>query len=217
MQRILVRGGVAREVETSRDSFPCDHLVSSIPIRLLPRMIDPLPGDAILEAADSLRFRAIVCVGLLVSKPAVLPVSFMYFRDKTFNRVTDLGRFGVETTPAGATLLVAELTCQPEDEAWKNDETTATRVVSELVSEGFFRAEEILEKHVFKTPYGYPIYRLGYEKALRTVLDGLETYRNIHSIGRQGRFAFVNTHVAMKMGFDAARRIDAIANEKVLR
>ena len=31
----------------------------------------------------------------------------------SFNRITDLGRFGVAVQPPGATILIAEITCQP--------------------------------------------------------------------------------------------------------
>ena len=51
----------------------------------------------------------------------------------------------------------------------------------------------------------YPIYRVGYEQQLATALAELEKYENVFTIGRQGRFAYINTHVAMKMGYEIAR------------
>jgi protoporphyrinogen oxidase len=132
----------------------------------------------------------------------------MYFRDRSFNRITDLARFGVTISPAGATILIAEITCQPGDALWEDEAQAAAGVVRELVDEGLLRAGDVLERHVFKVAHGYPIYSVGYEADLREALAGIAAAAvNVHTIGRQGRFAYVNTHVAMKMGYDLARRL----------
>jgi protoporphyrinogen oxidase len=182
--------------------------VSTVPISRLPAMLDPSPPASCLAAASRLRFRGITFVGLLVGRPDVLPAALMYFRDRSFNRITDLARFGVTIRPAGATILIAEITCQPGDPLWEDEAQAAAGVVRELVDEGLLRAGDVLERHVYKVAHGYPIYSVGYEGDLREALAGIATAAvNVHTIGRQGRFAYVNTHVAMKMGYDLARRL----------
>jgi protoporphyrinogen oxidase len=189
-------------------AHPCAHVVSTVPISRLPAMLHPPPAADVLAAAARLRFRAITFVGLLVARAGVLPAAFMYFRDRSFNRITDLARFGVGIEPAGATILIAEITCQPGDPLWDDERAAAAGVVRELVEEGLLREDEVLERHVFKAEHGYPIYAVGYEEDLRATLAGVaRAADNVHSIGRQGRFAYVNTHVAMKMGYDLARRV----------
>lgn len=186
----------------------CDEVVSTVPISQLPALLQPPPAPTVLAAASRLRFRGITFVGLLVSRPDVLPAAFMYFRELSFNRITDLARFGVAIEPAGSTILIAEITCQPGDRLWEDEAAAAQGVVDELVAEGLIRADEVIERHVFKTAHGYPIYAVGYEADLRAALDGLAAaVDNVHTIGRQGRFAYVNTHVAMKMAYDLARRV----------
>jgi protoporphyrinogen oxidase len=188
----------------------CEHFISTVPVSLLPSMLEPKPPQPVIDAAAQLKFRAITFVGLLVRRRDVLPASFMYFRDKSFNRITDLGQFEVEVKPAGSTILIAEITCQPGEPLWEDDDAAQKGVVRELIEEGLIKAEDVLETHVFKTTFGYPIYRVGYEKALSETLEGLKAYENLHSIGRQGRFAYINTHIAMKMGYDAARKIQKL-------
>jgi protoporphyrinogen oxidase len=210
--RVDVAGRRCRSV-TYRDATgaereePCDWFVSTLPIDVMPGMLHPPAEPELLASSRELRFRAIVFVGLLVKRSGVLPASFMYFRDKSFNRITDLTRFKVEVRPAGATILVAEITCQPGDEAWRDEEGTARRVIAELAGDGLLTEADVLESHVFKAEHGYPIYRVGYEQHLASVLAGIARYENLFTIGRQGRFAYVNTHVAMKMGYDLARQI----------
>ncbi|HEX9640168.1 MAG TPA: FAD-dependent oxidoreductase [Candidatus Krumholzibacteria bacterium] len=196
----FVEGGAER-------SEACDWFVSTMPISAMPGMIHPPASEALLEASRQLRFRAIVFVGILVKKQGALPASFMYFRDKTFNRITDLTRFKVIVNPPGSTILVAEITCQSTDRAWTDEEATARTVVEELVGDGFLEQSDVIETHVFKAEHGYPIYRVGYEEHLAKTLAGIGELENVASIGRQGRFAYVNTHVAMKMGYELARRM----------
>jgi protoporphyrinogen oxidase len=187
-----------------------DYHISTVPISLLPQMIVPAPPRAVVEAAESLRFRGTIFVGLLVGRKTVLPASFMYFRDKSFNRITDLGHFDMDVKPAGSTILIAEVMAQPSDPIWSDDAGATSGVVRELVAEGLLSEADIVERHTFKTPFAYPIYKVGYETALSTVLDAVASYENLYTIGRQGKFAYINTHIAFKMGYEVARRIDHV-------
>ncbi|MEZ6014956.1 MAG: FAD-dependent oxidoreductase [Planctomycetota bacterium] len=183
----------------------CDWFASTIPLSLLPTLFHPPAPVALAEAAGALQFRAIVFVGILVRRATVLPASFMYFRDKTFNRITDLSLFKVEVDPPGSTILVAEITCQPGERLWTDEDHASACVVDELVADGILAHGDVTSTHVFKAEHGYPIYRVGYEERLATALREVAALQNVSSIGRQGRFAYINTHVAMKMGYDLAR------------
>ena len=116
-------------------------------------------------------------------------------------------RFGVKISPEGATILIAQITGQPDSPLWGNDQRTSDLVIAELVEEGLIAKSDLLKTNVFKTEHGYPIYRVGYEKHLESMISHIKKYQNLFSIGRQGRFAYINTHVAMKMGYDTAREI----------
>lgn len=197
--------------------YPCDEFISTVPISVLPSMLQPRAPEALLGSAAQLKYRAITFVGLLVRRRKVLPASFMYFRDKSFNRITDLGQFEVEVKPEGSTILIAEITCQPGEPLWTNEAAAKEGVIRELVEENLLSEADVLESHVFKTMYGYPIYSVGYEKALKATLDGLKTITNLHTVGRQGRFAYVNTHIAMKMGYEVARKIEGATRKPAAR
>jgi protoporphyrinogen oxidase len=202
---------------TPLSRLKCTQFISTIPLNLIPGMISPALPNTISEAADKLHFRAICFVGILVQRSKVLPSAFMYFRDKSFNRVTDLAQFKVKIEPPGSTILVAEITCNPSDPIWTDENGTARTVIRELCEEGLISEAEVLEFHVFKTTYGYPIYEVGYDQSLKTVEEALQAIPNFHTIGRQGKFAYVNTHVAMKMGYEAAKKImdqESLSNSK---
>jgi len=190
-----------------------DYVVSTIPLCNLPRMINPKPNEKMLAAASEIEYRGCVFIGIHIRKPKVLPVSFMYFRDKSFNRISDLGNLCLEIEPKDSTILVAEITCQPDDEYWKDDKKTAETVIDELCHEGLIEREDVIEYHLFRSAYAYPLYKVGYKENVNTVLEGLKSQGKIFSIGRQGQFEYVNTHIAFKMGYQAAHEIASL--EKV--
>lgn len=187
--------------------LPCSGVVSTLPINEAVKMIEPGLDANALSAADGLRFRAITFVGLKVRRPKVLPASFMYFREHSFNRITDLAHFSFKIDPEGRTLLVAEIMCDPGDAYWTSDAKSIEAVTADLVREKFLARDEIEESVVFRAEHAHPIYALGYEKALETVLGAFGRLENLETAGRQGRFAYVNTHIAMKMGLEAADRL----------
>jgi protoporphyrinogen oxidase len=191
-----------------KKTVTCSGVVNTLAINEAPKLISPSLGAAVDAAADSLRFRAIVFVGLKVRRPKVLRASFMYFREQSFNRITDLAHFGFHMNPPGTTLLVAEITCGPKDAIWSDEAAAVEAVISDLVREDVIRRDEVSASHVFRARHAYPIYSLGYEAALKTVLDAFDALENAETAGRQGRFQYVNTHVALRMGLDAAESLD---------
>jgi protoporphyrinogen oxidase len=157
-------------------TLACDYFISTIPVSIVPRLMNPMPTPTVLEAAKDLKFRGILFVGLLIKKPRVLPASFMYFREKSFNRITDLALFKVEIKPPGSTLLVAEVMCNPGDPEWINEAASIQTVIDELIEEKLITREDVLEAHPFKTEYGYPIYKLGYEKAFESIFSEFSSF-----------------------------------------
>ena len=67
--------------------------------------------------------------------------------------------------------------------------------------------DQVAEMHVFRAQHAYPIYTLHYEKHLAIALQAISAMQNMETAGRQGRFAYINTHIAMKMGYEAADRL----------
>jgi protoporphyrinogen oxidase len=198
---------VAYEQDGQALTLPCAGVVSTLPVNLLPSMLHPAPPKDVLDAASSLNFRPTVFVGLLVNRPRVLPASFMYFREHSFNRISDLAQFGIKIEPPGHTILVAEITCEEGERPWTDDGFAKESVLKELQAEGLLRSREVVESHVYRAAQAYPVYRLGYEEQLGRCLDYLEGLDNLQAAGRQGRFQYINAHVALKMGQEAAARL----------
>ncbi|MFI5346130.1 MAG: FAD-dependent oxidoreductase [Elusimicrobiota bacterium] len=202
---------VSVEVESNgkKETIICSGIVNTLAINDAPKMFAPSLGAEVDDAAARLRFRAIVFVGIKVKRPKILRASFMYFREHSFNRITDLAHFGFHMDPPGTTLLVAEIACDPSDKIWTDEALAVESVVADLVRENILARDEILSHTIFRTRHAQPMYLLGYERSLKILIDAFDALDNAETAGRQGRFQYVNTHIAMKMGFDAADRLDA--------
>jgi protoporphyrinogen oxidase len=211
--RVLREGDCMRAVEIAPVGgdglrrIDCVGVVNSLPLNEVVKMVSPDMERDVLDAASQLKFRALVFVGLLVRRPKVLLSSFMYFREHSFNRISDLSQFGFEIDPPGCTVLVAEVSCDKSERYWTEDEYAKAAVLDDLLRENLLEREEVVQMHVFRAEHAYPIYTLHYEQHRKAVIDAIEQTANMETAGRQGRFAYINTHVAMKMGYEAADRL----------
>lgn len=187
-----------------------DAVISTIPINEMAHMLKPVPDGGVVQDADKLKFRALVFVGIVIGRKKVLPSSFMYFRDLSFNRVTDLEYFGLDILPGHGTILVAEISCSTDDQYWRNETLAKETVLEELQKEGLLNKDEVIECYTYRLPYAYPMYKMGYEKSLRNILDFVEKRGNFKTIGRVGGFNYANTHVVMRLGYDTADDIAEI-------
>ncbi len=208
--KININGGQVEEIIINSGencSFKIDALINTIPINKAILMITPEVNKVVKESSESLEFRALVFVGVLVNKPKVLPVSFMYFREHSFNRVYDSSYFSHDTVLLGTTILVAEISSGKKDRWWSDDSYCKEMVLKDLLREKIIEEEDVLEMNVYRYEYGYPIYKLGYEQHLNNLLNYIGNIENFETAGRQGRFQYVNGHIAMHMGFKAAEKI----------
>ena len=184
----------------------CDRVVNTAP---LPALIDLL-GDAVSAearaAARSLRFRALTIVGLRVKRPKALPAQSIYFQDKTFNRLSETRNYGgSEICAPDETILLCDITCDINDEIWNADpDALGRRCAAELEQEGFMKASELAESVVLRSTFGYPVYMVGYEKAVDTLMTELMRFPQLVTGGRQGLYKYVDMDIASEMGLAMA-------------
>lgn len=183
------------------------HCISSIPLPRLVEVINPAVPPSVRDAARRLKYRSIVIYGLLVRKRTALDALYVYYRNRIFHRIGEPKNAGMQTCPADHTVLIVEMTCDMGDGRWTGDADTKKQLFDELEEEGVCTADQIVEQHILRCPEGYPIFALGFERHLRTVVDYLDSVTTLRSTGRQGAFCYPNMHGAMRMGADAARSI----------
>ncbi|HEX9496352.1 MAG TPA: FAD-dependent oxidoreductase [Candidatus Limnocylindria bacterium] len=184
----------------------CDRVVNTAP---LPALIDLL-GDAVSPeakaAARYLRFRALTIVGLRVKRPHALPAQSIYFQDKTFNRLSETRNYGgSEICAPDETILLCDITCDVNDAIWNADPDALGQVCArELEQEGFIKTAELVESVVLRSTFGYPVYMVGYETAIDTLMTELMKFPGIVTGGRQGLYKYVDMDIASEMGLAMA-------------
>lgn len=186
------------------------HVLESIPIGPMLRLLDPLPPDEVLRAAGRLSFRAQVYVFLTLDVDRVGPDQWTYFPDPEvpFARISEMKNFSEAMAPAGKSSLFVEYFCFPDDAVWDEpDEALVARTVTELQRLGFVQPEQVRRGYVLRQRSVYPIYDLGYPGRLRTVTDWLERLENLVPIGRPGRFRYNNQDHSLEMGLLGAKGV----------
>ena len=185
-------------------------LISTMPINKMVNIINPLiKNPLILNSINKLKYRSLVFIGLIINKKNVLPGSLTYYRNLSFNRITDLSQLGIkQNNQSDISTLVAEITCDATDEIWKNNNLAKNSVIKDLVNNNIIKKSNILDSHVFHLKYAYPIYIKGYDDALDNIFNYLSRIPNLKTIGRQGGFQYINSHIAIRMGYRAAEELD---------
>jgi len=183
-----------------------DYVIGTIPIRYLVPLLNPAPPQDVLDAASRLKFLPLTVCGLLVDKERVRDAICTYYRQKVFNRLSEPTFHGLQTTPKDKTILLAEMTDYTLKQLDLTTEQSITeQVIEDLCAEGLIDRTQVLDSCVYRYNEAYPIYDVGYANHLKKVQDYLAAIPNLASVGRQGSFLYVNTHVTMRMGMDAAR------------
>lgn len=206
---VRLEDGRVREVSAAcpdgRRSLACDLLVSTVPINALPDLMRPAPPAEIARAARGLGFRGLITVGVLVDRPRTSENMFTYFHGRSFHRISEPKNFGQKVLPESHSVLLTETTCEPSDRAWHDPVPLIRKVVGDLEEEGFLRESEVRETHAFRARHAYPKYTVGFEKKLSSVRDYLGSIENLVSTGRQGRFDYLRSAVAMKTAWTDAK------------
>lgn len=210
-QLCLISSGTEPGLEVFRFEGPeerveCDRVVNTLPLPALFALLGDGVSPAARHAAQKLRFRALTIVGLRVRKPRVLPAQSLYFQDKTFNRVSETRNYGgTEICPPGETVVLCDVTCETGDATWTaSAEELGMRCARDLAAEGFCREDEVAESVVLRATAGYPVYMVGFEAAMQTLMDELMRFDGLVTGGRQGLYKYVDMDISSEMGITMA-------------
>jgi len=192
--------------QNGRDEYlACDECISTMPVPWLARIANPPPPDDVLEAAARLRYKPIAIHGLLVRKPKCIDALYIYYRDRVFHRVGEPKNAGLLVNPPDHTVLIVETTCEIGDPKWQGTDEIRARILADLEAEGVCNPDQVVESHLLRAETGYPVFDLGFEPSLETVMNWVRSIPNLQSNGRQGAFTYPNMHTAMRMGATCAR------------
>jgi protoporphyrinogen oxidase len=169
-------------------------------------MSDPPAPPAVLAAADSLTFRAMVLVYLVHNGGRWTEFDAHYLpADGTpITRLSEPANYRVSADdPGDHTVVCAEIPCAPGDAIHTASEETLAGIVEDTLARTGLPAMHVNEVVVRRVNHVYPVYTRGYSAALTTLDSWSRGIPGVTTFGRLGLFAHDNTHHALAMAYDA--------------
>jgi protoporphyrinogen oxidase len=204
-----VHGVTVRQAGATRE-LGADEVISTIPLPRLVQLLDPPAPNAVLEAAARLRHRDLVTVALMLDRPPVTGLTWIYFPGKgtPFGRVHEPTNWSPHMAPPGKTLLVAEYFCFRGERTWDaRDEELAQTTTHHLERLGIIRRSDVLGAVVRRVPGAYPLFEVGYQDHREVLFAHLAQFSNLEIAGRGGMFRYYNMDVAIESGLAAAETV----------
>lgn len=185
---------------TVNDAEPTgvETVVSTLPLTLVLRLLDPPPPEELQALAQSMRFRHLRLVVLGLDRPRLTPNASLYFPDRSipFTRLYEPTNRSPDMAPDDQTVVVLERPCHPETEAWtQSDEALRASAVDVLTEQGLIDgADEVVAVDHRAVPFAYPILEVGAEAKAERLTTYLQRFENLHLLGRSAKFTYTHVH-----------------------
>jgi protoporphyrinogen oxidase len=204
--RVITRGAGGEE------SFEGTHFISSMPIRDLVNALDPPPPEEVCRAANSLRYRDFLIVGLIINRNEVVPDNWIYIHEPKVRvgRIQNFKNWSPAMVPdPEKTCLGMEYFAFENDDLWSSsDEDLIKQARREIVQLGIVKEEEIADGTVVRMPKAYPMYDAGWAGQVEQIRTYLQNnLPNLQLVGRNGMHKYNNQDHSMMTALCAARNI----------
>jgi len=188
-----------------------DELVSTIPIFDLIHALGDVP-QAVLEAANSLKYNSLITVMLGLDAPRINEFTAVYFPDSGFlpHRVGFPMNFSAHNVPQGMSSLVAEITSNEGDGVWElDDEDIAKHVADGLHQRRIIDKRHICYSKVRRSQYAYVVYERGYQKNISLIRKYMDKI-GIKLCGRFAEFEYLNMDACVERGVAMAAKLNEV-------
>jgi len=194
---------------TSGEKERFDHLVSTIPLPRMLRIIKDLPQD-IKHLFGFLRWNSIFNLNLGIKNKINPTRHWAYFPEKelSFFRVGFPHNFSGTNAPAGQGAVYAEASYPPDKHIDKPK--LCRRIKEDLKKVGILKSEnDICCEDINDIRYGYPIYDKNYRQTKSKITEYL-LMNDIIPCGRYGSWRYMSMEEAILDGKAVAERIAEI-------
>ena len=207
--RIIYHGPNDLEVFYRRDdevhSIRGTDVVSTIPLGVLARILEPACDAQVEAAARGLEFRDLITVNLMLHCRQISKDTWLYIQDSDilFGRMHEPKNWSSDMVPDDDhTSLVLECFCTHGDATWNlSDAEIQQRCVRDLVDKlKFIKEEDVEGATIIRTRETYPIYDMEYAKKIAVIHEFLEPLKGVHIVGRGGTFRYNNSDHSIEMG-----------------
>jgi protoporphyrinogen oxidase len=210
-----IRSIVAQTPDGTVDVL-ADHFISSMALDDLVRSLRPLPPPGVLEAANNLRYRAIMTANLIIDQPTVSPDNWIYLHAPEIKaaRLQLYKNWSPDLVPDDQTSSVGlEYFASKGDSFWSLPDDEILKAAKEdLARLELAKKAQAKDGCVVRYAKAYPVYDVGYARRLSLIREYLARFENLVCIGRSGQFRYNNMDHSIYTGLLAVRKF---AGEKV--
>jgi protoporphyrinogen oxidase len=183
------------------ERIEASHVISSMPLTSLARIVDPPVAKEVLKAADDLHYRDFLTVALVVPEDRGFPDNWIYIHspDVKVGRIQNFGVWSPYLVKDGRTCLGMEYFVFEGDELWTcSDDELVALATKELVTIGLVNASDVEAGYVVRMPKAYPVYDDVYRENVDVIRRWCEEHApNVHPVGRNGMHKYNNQDHSM--------------------
>lgn len=182
------------------DNYEVDEVVSSLPLGILVKSLDPPAPEHVLEAVSRIQFRHVLLVMFCLDMESVNGNASMYFpsKDDPFTRVYEPRNRSKWMAPEGKTSLAVEVPMDTESSGEYNTEDVIDEVERKLTAYGFFESGDVIGRHTYMLANAYPVLSVGHQQHAEVVLSFLKNIANLYVTGRNGLVEYSHIHDHMR-------------------
>ena len=220
-----------RLADGSTENIPCDHLLSTMPIKDLVAAISGIEiPEEVKQIASELPYRDFITVGLLLDRMKIknetkiktyagrVPDTWIYIQE----RDVKVGRLQVFNNWSpylvedyeNKMFIGLEYFCNESDELWRMDDDSFIKMaIDELVKIDIIEPDAVLDATRVKIKKAYPAY-FGSYYSLDKVRKFLDTIENLYCLGRNGQHRYNNMDHSMMTAMVAVDNITTGNSDK---
>ena len=211
IQRVLVQKNTPQK-DGEVTELSADTYVSSIPITVLAKQLDPAPPQAVLDAANGLKYRDFLIVPLVINIKDIFPDNWIYIHSPEFKvgRIQNFKNWSAAMVPdPNKTCVGMEYFCSEGDRLWEmSNEELIALATQEIVGLGLVPDIKAVEDGtVIRQKKAYPVYDGEYRQHLDVIQQYLRRFENLQTVGRNGMHRYNNQDHSMLTGLLAAKNI----------
>ena len=206
-----------QDLQGNIEEYIGENVISSMPMRELVAQVEPSLSEEANRAAQSLRYRDFLTVGLIVRDQGRFTDNWIYIHDPSVQvgRVQNYKSWSPEMVPDPAfSSYGLEYFCFEGDRLWNSPDTELIDLAKrELQRLNLADSADVVDGCVIRQRKAYPVYDDSYQQHVDTIRTALERkFPTLHLIGRNGMHKYNNQDHAMMTAILAARNI--IAGER---
>jgi UDP-galactopyranose mutase len=204
--QLLPREHVLVMADGSRYRY--DHLISTMPLPELIRLIGPEAPEEVRAAARGLRHLSVRCVNLGVARENLTDKHWIYYPEDTiFHRIFVQGNASPHCNPPGGFGLTCEISYSPWKPLPLDGAALIDRCIADCVKVTMLRPDDrIITANQVDMPYAYVVYDQARAANVALVKAWLARY-DILLAGRYSEWEYYNSDHAFIAGKKAAEAV----------